>query len=66
MKRNQVRRDVVLFKDDVDWFKSHYQYTTLSGVLSQMLSEFRKLHGANSPKIYIEQATSQFKQQLEK
>jgi len=48
-KRGKVKKEVTLWKDDVEWFNKHYRETPLSNVLASMLSEFRKLHGDNTP-----------------
>lgn len=64
-KRNQVRKDITLWSDDVQWFENTYRGLPLSNALARMLSEFRKLHGTGTPQVYIEQAARFLKDNLE-
>jgi hypothetical protein len=65
LNKAQVRRDTVLWKEDVDWFETTYRGLPLSNVLASLLHEFRLLHGVNTPKAYIEKASETFKHILE-
>lgn len=65
MKHGQVRKDIVLWSSDVDWFEKTYRGLPLSNALAFLLQEFRKLHGINTPQAYMEQAAQVFKDVLE-
>jgi hypothetical protein len=65
MNKGQVRKDITLWKSDVEWFEQTYRGLPLSSALAYMLAEFRKLHGDNTPKQYIEAAAKSFKDLLE-
>jgi len=48
-KRGKTKKEVVLWKDDVDWFNEHYRETPLSNILASLLHEFRVMHGDRTP-----------------
>ena len=64
-KRGQVKKEITLWRDDVDWYNEHYSSTPLSNVLTNLLHEFRVLHGTKSPKILMGEAAMQLKRTLE-
>jgi hypothetical protein len=64
-KQGQVRKDVTLWKSDVEWFEKTYRGLPLSSALAFMLHEFKELHGDNNPQKYIENAAKAFKEVLE-
>lgn len=65
MKKGQVRKDIVLWSSDVDWFETTYRGMPLSTALAWMLQEFHNLHGKATPKAFVEAAALAFKDVLE-
>lgn len=62
VKKAQVRKEVVLWRDDVEWLRVHYPTTTLSSVLMLLLHEFKTLHGEHTPKTYAQEAAKRIHQ----
>lgn len=55
----QIRKNVSLNKDDIDWFhKTYGEEASLSWVLTLLLSEYKKIHD-KTPAEYAEIAAKQ-------
>lgn len=64
-KRGKVRKEVVLWRDDVEWYHEHYRDTPLSNTLAFLLGEFRKIHGDRTPTTNAIAAANSLKKILE-
>lgn len=63
-RRNTVKRNIELNKDDVDWFYSTFFGGNLSGLMSELLSEFRSLYD-KPPAYYLELAAKSLKEKID-